>query len=47
MTDNQRPDSYEIQVAIRFDVEAGAVVTKIGAGAQMQVTMRWENPRER
>lgn len=46
MTDNERPDSFEIQLAIRFDVEAGAVVTKIGAGAQMQVTMRWENPRE-
>ena len=37
-----RPDSFEIQLAIKLDAEAGAVLAKMAAGAQMQVTMRWD-----
>ncbi|WP_157252916.1 CU044_2847 family protein [Nonomuraea typhae] len=36
-----RPDEFELQVAIKLDSEVGAVVAKAGAGAQLQVTMRW------
>ena len=42
-----RPDSFELQLAIKLDAEAGAIVTKLGAGAQMQVTMKWEKRRDR
>lgn len=41
-----RPDSFELQLAIKLDAEAGAFVTKLGAGAQMQVTMRWNSRRD-
>ena len=36
-----RPDEFEVQLAIKLDAEAGAVLAKLAAGAQMQVTMRW------
>jgi hypothetical protein len=36
------PAEFEIQLAIKFDAEAGAVLAKVAAGAQMQVTMRWK-----
>lgn len=41
MSEDLRPDHFELQLAIKLDVEAGAFVTKLGAGAQMQVTMAW------
>ena len=46
MTEEVRPDSYQLQLAIKLDIEAGAVIAKLGAGAQLQVTMTWENRRE-
>jgi hypothetical protein len=36
-----RPDQFEISLAIKLDAQAGAVLAKVGAGAQLQVTMRW------
>jgi hypothetical protein len=39
-----RPNEFEVQLAIKFDAEAGAVLAKVAAGAQMQVTMRWKRP---
>ena len=42
--DSVRPDEFELQLCIKLDAEAGAVVTKVGAGAHMQVTMRWNRP---
>lgn len=36
-----RPDEMELQLAIKLDAEAGAVLTKLGAEAQLQVTLKW------
>ena len=36
-----RPDEFELQLAIKLDAQAGAVLAKVSTGAQMQVTMRW------
>jgi hypothetical protein len=36
------PDEFELQLAIRLDAQLGAVLTKASAGAQMQVTLRWQ-----
>jgi Trypsin-co-occurring domain 1 len=47
MTEKHRPDGFELQLGIRLDAEAGAVITKVGAGTHMQVTLRWENPHTR
>lgn len=40
-----RPDAVELQIALRLDAEAGAVITKVGAGAQLQVKLKWNHPR--
>lgn len=37
-----QPDELEIQLAVKLDAEAqAAFLTKIGTGAQMQVSMKW------
>lgn len=41
-----RPDDFEIQLAIKLDAQAGAVLAKVGAGAQLQVTMRWSRKQQ-
>ena len=41
-----RPDEVEVQIAIKLEAEAGAVLTKVGAGAQMQVSMKWIRSEE-
>jgi hypothetical protein len=41
-----RPDELEVQLSIKLDYELGAVlVGKSTAGAQLQVTMRWQTER--
>jgi hypothetical protein len=45
MDGDHRPDAFELQLALRLDAEAGAVLTKVGAGAQVQVTLKWNRPR--
>jgi NTP-dependent ternary system trypsin peptidase co-occuring protein len=42
--DDLKPTEFELQLSIGLDAEAGAVITKVGANAQMQVTMRWKRP---
>jgi hypothetical protein len=37
-----RPDEFEVTLAIRLDLEAGAVIAKTGAGAQLDVRMLWK-----
>ena len=37
-----RPDAVEMQLAIRLDAQLGAILTKASAGAQMQVTLKWD-----
>jgi hypothetical protein len=36
------PAEVELQIAIKLDAEFGAVLAKATAGAQMQVTIRWD-----
>lgn len=36
-----RPDEVEMQLAIKLDANAGAVLAKVGAEAQLQVKMKW------
>jgi hypothetical protein len=44
--EDQRPDEFQIQLAIKLDAEVGAILTKASAGAQMQVTMTWKRSTE-
>ena len=37
-----RPEEFELKLAISLDSEVGAFVAKAGAGAQMEVTMKWK-----
>ena len=41
MHDDVKPNEFEVQLAIKLNSEVGAVLTKFGAEAQMQVTMKW------
>jgi len=36
-----RPDEVELQLAIKLDAQAGAVLTKLSAEAQLQVKLKW------
>ena len=38
-----KPDEVELQLAIKLDAVLGAMLVKMGAEAQLQVTFRW-NP---
>lgn len=40
--EDQRPDEFQVQLAIKLDAEVGAILSKASAGAQMQVTMTWQ-----
>ncbi|NET61723.1 MAG: hypothetical protein F6K47_38070 [Symploca sp. SIO2E6] len=49
MHDTVKPNEFEVQLAIKLSSEVGAVVTKLGGEAQMQVTMKWilkEQPKQ-
>ncbi len=37
-----RPDEFEVTLAIKLDIEAGAVIAKTSAGAQLDVRMLWK-----
>ncbi len=41
MNDAIKPNEFEVQLGIMLDYEVGAIIAKAGAGAQMQVTMKW------
>jgi hypothetical protein len=42
MQDAVRPNEFQVQLAIKLDTEVGVpMITKLGAEAQMQVTMKW------
>jgi hypothetical protein len=46
MTEDVAPDELEVQVAVKLDYALGAVLVGKGtAGAQLQVTMRWNRDR--
>ncbi|KPL87573.1 CU044_2847 family protein [Herpetosiphon geysericola] len=38
-----RPSEFEIQLAIKLNTETGAILTKLGAEAQLQVKMLWKH----
>jgi len=40
-----RPSEFEIQLAIKLNAETGAIITKLGAEAQLQVKMLWKHQR--
>lgn len=37
----ERPDGVELQLAFNLDTSVGAILAKVGAGAQVQIRMRW------
>ena len=43
--EDQRPDEFQVQLAIKLDAEIGAILSKTSAGAQMQVTMTWRSSK--
>lgn len=38
-----KPDEFQLQFGIKLDAEAGAIIAKTEAGAQLQITMTWKN----
>ena len=40
--DKMRPDEFEVTLAIKLDLQAGAVIAKTSAGAQLDVRMLWK-----
>lgn len=38
-----RPDEIEAHLAFKLTAEAGAIITKIGGEAQLQVKITWKN----
>jgi len=42
MNDEIKPDEFTLKLAIKADMHLGAVLTKIGTEAQMEVTMKWK-----
>ncbi len=45
MSDDSRPDEFEMQLAVKLDAKVGAKIVDVGGGAQLQVTLRWLGPR--
>ncbi len=41
--DKMRPDEVEASMAFKLNAEAGAIITKLGGEAQLQVTLVWKN----
>jgi len=41
-----RPDEFELKLAIKLDSEMGAVIAKVSAGAQLEVTMKWTSNKK-
>jgi hypothetical protein len=42
MDETFRPEEFEVKLAIKLDSEVGAILAKVSAGAQMEVTMKWK-----
>ncbi len=38
-----KPDEVELAFGLKLDVEAGALIAKVGAEATLEVTMVWKN----
>lgn len=42
ITRESRPAEVTVQLSIKLDSQVGAVIAKAGAGAQLQVSMKWK-----
>ena len=42
MSDEIKPNEFEVQLAIKLDSEVGALIAKATTGGQIQVTMKWK-----
>jgi hypothetical protein len=40
------PSAFEVQFAVKLSSEMGAIITKLGAEAQLQITMKWEHKHD-
>lgn len=43
--DARSPDEVSLEIGITMDVEFGAVLAKARAGAQLQVTLKWQREK--
>ena len=43
--EKMRPDEVEASLAFKLNAEAGAVITKLGGEAQLQIKLLWRNAR--
>ena len=41
LPDQVRPNAMEVKLAVKLDVDVGAVLAKVGSEAQLEVTMKW------
>jgi hypothetical protein len=41
-----KPNEVEVEFGIQFDVEAGAVVSKVGGSSSIKVTMTWKDEKD-
>jgi hypothetical protein len=46
MNEAIKPDQFELQFAVKLDTEAGAIIAKTSAGAQLQIKMTWKRKEE-
>ncbi|KUO10037.1 CU044_2847 family protein [Streptomyces sp. DSM 15324] len=40
----QRPDAVAVQFGVELNAQAGAIVTAVGASAQLTVSLTWNKP---
>jgi hypothetical protein len=43
LEDRLRPDEFSVSFAVKMDSALGAVIAKVSAGAQIQVTLTWKH----
>jgi hypothetical protein len=45
--EKMRPDEVEASLAFKLTAEAGAIITKLGGEAQLQVKLLWKNQKQK
>jgi hypothetical protein len=45
--EKMRPDEVEASLAFKLTAEAGAIITKFGGEAQLQVKLVWKNKKQK
>lgn len=45
--ETMRPDEVEASLAFKLTAEAGAIITKLGGEAQLQVKLTWKNEKSK